>query len=126
MTEVHAAERRIVERVASALLAAGAVIGTLALGAWVLDTFSLMPSWTVDALTRMPAWLLRLAVYKVTLAAGGGLVIAGAVLRRQMREAARRDPPTEAAPAALGDGVPPFTASPRTGAAQERRDPYIR
>jgi hypothetical protein len=84
-------ERQVVDRVAAVLLTAGAVIGTLAIGAWVLDTFSAMPSWTVDAFTRMPAWMLRLAVYKLTLGAGGGLVIAGAVIRRQMREAARRE-----------------------------------
>ncbi|MEA3244520.1 MAG: hypothetical protein U9Q74_00040 [Gemmatimonadota bacterium] len=101
-------EEEVVARVAGALLAAGAVVAALGVGAWVLD---LLPP--------MPAWMLRLAVYKLTLAAGAGLMIAGAVLRRQLREAARRDGRESVAP-----GKPPMLGEPREvgGAASRDRE----
>lgn len=80
MTDGSRTEREVVERVASTLLVIGAAVGALGIGAWAFD---LLPP--------VPEWMLRLAVYKLTLASGAGLMVAGAVLRRQMRAAARRD-----------------------------------
>jgi len=68
--------RSAADRASRALMLAGGAIAIVAVGAWVLD---LLPV--------VPAWMLRLAVYKIALASGAGLIIAGAVLRRSLRGA---------------------------------------
>ena len=90
------------------LLAAGGALAVVAVGAWTLDTFSRMPSWVIDAFTAMPAWMLRLAVYKLVLASAAGLMIAGAVLRRELRVLARaRAAGAAEADRAIGAGAAP-------------------
>jgi hypothetical protein len=68
--------RSVADRASRALMLAGGAIAIVAVGAWVLDV-----------LPDVPAWMLRLAIYKLTLASGAGLIIAGAVLRRSIRGA---------------------------------------
>jgi membrane protein implicated in regulation of membrane protease activity len=71
--------RTPVERLARALMIAGVVVAVFGVGAWWLD-----------AIPPMPEWMLRLAVYKLTIAAAVGLIAVGAFLRRSSRDSAVR------------------------------------
>lgn len=68
-----------VDRLARILMYAGVIVGALGVGAWALD-----------AIPPMPAWMMRLAIYKLTLAGAAGLIVVGAFLARASRESARR------------------------------------
>ena len=61
------------ERLARALMIAGATLATLSVAAWGLNF-----------LPAIPAWLIQLAIYKLTFISGAGLVIGGATLRRSL------------------------------------------
>jgi len=75
-------------RIAAALMLAGTGLAVVSVGAW-LGHF----------LPAVPAWMLQLAIYKLTFISGAGLVIAGAVVRRNLRLGAGQK-----APPALGEG----------------------
>jgi len=103
--------RRGAERVSRALLYGGTALAVVAVGAWVLDV-----------IPDVPEWMLRIAVYKLALGSGLGLMIAGAVLRRSLRETPA--PAGRAVPPALGEGnSPPIPPPHQKGErAAERRD----
>jgi hypothetical protein len=96
--------RRLVRIVARALMALGLSVGVLAIGLW-----------TFDIKIEVPAWMWRVAAIKLGLAAAGGLIAAGAVLLRYVRQSSRGGPP--GAEAALPDeshralAVPPWPPS---------------
>jgi len=105
--------RYVADRASRALMLVGGAVAIVAIGAWLFDV-----------LPNMPTWMLRLAVYKLALASGAGLMIAGAVVRRSLRAAATASSSpgaraTAAAPSgagALGAGpapnVPPRNPEP--------------
>lgn len=71
------------ERVAGALMLAGAALTAASIAVWLLN---IMPT--------LPAWMIQLAIYKLTFVSGAGLVIAGATVRRSLRlKAAKERPP---------------------------------
>jgi hypothetical protein len=75
----HIMPRLTVDRLARILMYGGAIVALLGVGAWVLDV-----------IPPMPEWMVRLAIYKLTLAGGAGLIAVGALLRRAARESAIR------------------------------------
>ncbi len=84
-------ERKAAERIARALMAAGTGLALVAVAVWGLDF-----------LPQMPDWMIKLAVYKLSLGSGVILIVAGAALRRALRETALSRP----APRGLGEGSP--------------------
>jgi hypothetical protein len=68
-----------VERFARTLMIIGAIVAVLGMGAWLLDV-----------IPPMPEWMIRIAIYKLTLAGGAGLLVIGAFLRRAARESSVR------------------------------------
>jgi hypothetical protein len=101
-------DRSAPDRVSRTLMYVGTGLAVVAVAAW-----------TFDAMPAMPEWMLRLAIYKLTLASGAGLLIAGAVLRRSFGN--RR--PTPAAPQ-VGEGTtpPPIPRDGRHHAESRRED----
>lgn len=87
-------ERKTAERIARALMLAGGGLSVVAVAVWGLDF-----------LPQMPDWMIKLAVYKLSLGSGVALIIAGAALRKALRETTPRHPP----PSELGaPAVPPL------------------
>jgi hypothetical protein len=74
-------------RVARALMYGGTALAVVGVGAWILDV-----------IPPIPEWMVRIAIYKLTLAAAGGLILAGAWLRRSVRASAKREQLSEGAP----------------------------
>lgn len=70
-------ERRGAERISRALMIGGTGLAVVAVAVWGLDF-----------LPQMPDWMIKLAVYKLSLGSGVALIIAGAALRRAIRETA--------------------------------------
>ena len=62
------------DRVAKALMVAGAALAAVSVAAWGLNF-----------LPAIPAWMVQFAIYKLTFISGAGLVIGGATLRRSLQ-----------------------------------------
>lgn len=77
------------DKIARALMYAGAAVATLSVAAWGLSFFP-----------AIPEWMVRLAIFKLTLASAAGLMIAGAAIRRSLR-------PGRGGAQQLGDGAAP-------------------
>ena len=92
------------EKIARALMIAGAAVATVSVAFWGL---SYMPVF--------PEWMVRLAIFKLTLVSAAGLMIAGAALRRSLR--ARHD-----SSAQLGDGAAPPQMTQRTDRVNARSE----
>lgn len=70
-------ERGLLHRIAQILMIGGALGAVVGVGAWVFDV-----------IPAMPAWMLRIAVYKLTIGAGVGMLFVGAAIRRTLRTTA--------------------------------------
>ena len=74
--------------VASAATAAGRVARVLMYGGTALALAG-ATAWALDVIPPLPEWMLRIAVYKLTLFGGAGMLVAGAALRRALGDVAR-------------------------------------